>query len=408
MVLVCMVGIGIAIARVASAQSTLEINIQQHFTAAREAEKRGDLAIAEKEYREILKLSPDLAEVSSNLGLVYYLQRKDDEAIKVFQDALKRKPALVTANLFLGMTYTRINQYDKSIDPLRKAISLNPGEVRAYLSLALSHMELGQEREAMKVLQNAADRWPDDVDVLYNLGIVYTRLMTNTYRRISEIDPDSYRVHQLLGASYEARRETKKAIEEYTLAIQKKPDFAGLHYALGNIYWKEGDLLLAEKEFLEEIKIAPENYLVTWKLGNIYLLNKQYDRAFQYLESAIRQRPDLGQAHRDLGKALLQTNGDLARATAHLKKVTELAPEEPTSWRCLRSCGVFSRKRNRAPGRPHQRAKRKALRHFPTIRMFRSSRRGSGFERKPWTPSSSPPYSLRKGEKVRPAGRCHR
>jgi tetratricopeptide (TPR) repeat protein len=316
---------------IASGQSTLEASIQQHFTAAREAEKRGDLATAEKEYRAVLKLSPELAEISSNLGLVYYLQRKDDEAIKVFQEALKRKPTLVAANLFLGMTYTRTNQYEKSIGPLKKAISLNPAEVRAYLNLGLSYIELGQEREAMKVLQSAADRWPEDIEVLYNLGIVYTRLMTNTYRKMAEIDPDSYRVHQLLGASYEARRDTKKAIEEYRLAIQKKPDFAGLHYALGNIYWKEGDLPLAEKEFLEELRLAPENYLVTWKLGNIYLLNKQYDLALQYLEKAIKQKPDLGQAHRDLGKALLQTDGDLARATTHLKRVTELAPEEPTT-----------------------------------------------------------------------------
>ena len=312
-------------------QATLEAGIQQHFAAAREAEKRGDLATAEKEYRAVLKLSPELAEVSSNLGLIYYLQRKDEEAIKVFQEALKRKPALVAANLFLGMTYTRTNQYDKSIEPLRKAISLNPAELRAYLNLGLSYIELGQEREAMKTLQSAADRWPDDVEVLYHLGIVYTRLMTNAYKKMAEIDPDSHRVHQLLGASYEARRDTRKAIEEYKLAIKKKPDFAGLHYSLGNIYWKEGDLPQAEREFLEELKIAPENYLTTWKLGNIYLLNKQYDLAFQYLEKAIRQRPDLGQAHRDLGKALLQTDGDLDRATAHLKRVTQLAPEEPTT-----------------------------------------------------------------------------
>jgi tetratricopeptide (TPR) repeat protein len=278
--------------------------------------------------------------------LVYYLQRKDAEAIKVFQEALKRKPALVSANLFLGMSYTRTNQYDKAIEPLKKAISLNPGEPRAYLNLGLSYSELGQDREAMKVLQSAVDRWPEDIEVLHHLGIVYTRLMTSTYRKMAQIDPDSYRVHQLLGASYEARRETKKAIEEYKLAIQKKPDFAGLHYALGNIYWKEGDLTQAEKEFLEDLKIAPENYLTTWKLGNIYLLNKQYDLAFQYLEKAIRQRPDLGQAHRDLGKALLQTDGDLARATAHLKKVTELAPDEPTTHFLLAQVYKKQGKRN--------------------------------------------------------------
>lgn len=315
----------------ALAQTALEIRVQKHFLAAREAERKGDYETAVTEYQTVLKLSPDLAEVSSNLGLIFYLQRKDEEAIKAFQYALKKKPELVVASLFLGMAYVRSNQYEKSIEPLKKAISLSPGESRAYVNLGLSYIELGREGEAMKILQKATELWPQDVEVLYNLGIVYTRLMTTTYRKMAQIDPDSHRVHQLLGASYEARRETRKAIEEYKLAIEKKPDFAGLHYALGNVYWKEGDLEKAEGAFLKELRIAPENYLTTWKLGNIYLLRKQYDLAFQYLEKAIEQKPDLGQAHRDLGRALIQTDGDMERATVHLKKVVQLSPEEPTS-----------------------------------------------------------------------------
>src|SRR5437867_12026983 len=183
----------------------------------------------------------------------------------------------------------------------------------------------------MEILQKAAELWPQDLEVLYHLGVVYTGLMTTTYKKMAQTDPDSYRVHQLLGASYEARRDTRKAIEEYKLAIAKKPDFAGLHYALGNVYWKDGDLEKAEEEFLQELKIAPENYLTTWKLGNIYLIQKRYDQALQYLEKAVQQRPDLGQAHRDLGKALIQTDGNMERAVAHLNKVVQLAPEEPTS-----------------------------------------------------------------------------
>ena len=84
-------------------------------------------------------------------------------------------------------------------------------------------------------------------------------------------------------------------------------------------------------EFLKELQISPENYVTTWKLGNIYLTRKQYGQALQYLQKAIQQRPDLGQAHRDLARALIQTEGDLERAIVHLKKVTQLAPEEPTS-----------------------------------------------------------------------------
>ena len=312
-------------------ETSLETRIQKHFLAAKEAEKKQDYDTASAQYQAVLKLDPDLAEVRSNLGLILYLQRKDEEAIKTFEQALKRKPELVAPNLFLGMALVRTNQYEKSIEPLKKAISLNPAETRAYVNLGLSYMELGREQDAMKILHKAAELWPQDVEILYNLGVVYTRLMTTTYRKMAQIDPDSYRVHQLLGASFEGRRDTRRAIEEYKLAIAKKPDFAGLHHALGNVYWKEGDLEKAEEEFLKELEIAPENYLTTWKLGNIYLLKKQYALAFQYLEKAIEQKPDLGQAHRDLGRALIQTNGDVLRAMTHLKKVTQLSPEEPTS-----------------------------------------------------------------------------
>jgi len=309
----------------------LEARIQQHFLAAKEAEKKEDFDRAVAEYQEILKLSPDLAEVSANLGLVFYLQRRDDQAIMAFQNALKIKPELFAANLFLGMVYVRSNRYALSIEPLKKAIALNPGESRAYLNLGLSYLELGQEEDSAKILQEASKLWPQDVEVLYNLGSVYTRLMAGTYKKMAQVDPDSYRVHQVLGASYETRHDTKRAIEEYSLALSKKSDMAGLHYALGNVYWKAGDLGNAEPEFLEELKITPGNYLVTWKLGNIYLARKQYEVALKYLEKAIQQNPDLGQAHRDMGRLLIQTSGDMERALMHLRKVTELAPEEPTS-----------------------------------------------------------------------------
>jgi len=225
-----------------AAQTALEARIEQHFRSATEAEKKGDYEKAITEYQAVLKLDPKLAEVSSNLGLLYYIQRKDQEAARAFQYALDRKPDLVVPNLFLGMVYLRTNQYQKAIEPLKKAIALGTNDTRAYLHLSLAYVELGKQMEAMEILQKAAALWPQDVEILYHLGTVYTGLMTTTYGKTAQLDPDSYRVHQLLGASYEARKDPRKAIEEYKLAIAKKSDLAGLHYALGNVYWKNGDL----------------------------------------------------------------------------------------------------------------------------------------------------------------------
>jgi tetratricopeptide (TPR) repeat protein len=309
-------------------QADPEAQVQEYFQAARQAEKSGDYESAASNYRAVIKLLPDVAEVYHNLGLVYYLQKKDLDAIETFHAALKLKPDLPGSSLFLGMAYLRSSQYEKAIDPLKRAIAQNPNESRAYLNLGLCYMETGRHEEAMKALQNGLEHFPQDVEILYNLGKVYTKMMTATFQRMAETEPDSYRVHQLLGESYEARRETTKAIEEYKAAIARKPEAPGLHYALGNVLWKEGNLEEAAKEFTRELEINPEQYLATWKLGNIYLIKRETDRAMAYLQRALEQKPDLGQAHRDLARAF-SDKGDLTGAMEHLNKVIELAPDEP-------------------------------------------------------------------------------
>jgi tetratricopeptide (TPR) repeat protein len=316
-------------ARQAPAAPDLSPQVEKDFRAARQAEKLGDYESAIAAYQSVLKQRPDLAEVHHNLGLVYYMQAKNPEAIRSFQEALRRKPDLAGANLFLGMAYVRTSQYEQAIPLLRKAITQNPKESRTYLNLGLCYVETGQHLEAMKVLQKGAETFPEDVNILYNLGKVYTKLMTTTFQKMAEVDPDSFRVHQLLAESYEARREVPVALQEYQLALEREPNAPGLNYAMASLHWREGNLEEAEKGFKRELELSPEHYLATWKLGNIYLIKRDIDQALPYLLRAVEQKSDLGQAHRDLGRAYAD-KGDLGKAMEHFKIVAKLAPEEPT------------------------------------------------------------------------------
>jgi tetratricopeptide (TPR) repeat protein len=67
--------------------------------------------------------------------------------------------------------------------------------------------------------------------------------------------------------------------------------------------------------------------MTNWKLGDTYVALRKYDEARPYLERAVKERPDLGQAYRDLGKLSLLTNQPEA-AVGYLNKVVQLAPEE--------------------------------------------------------------------------------
>ncbi len=187
------------------AQTPADEQAGQHFQAARQAELARDFEKAASEYREALKLRPEVAEGWFNLGIDLYALKRDDEAITAFQQALKRKPGLVGGNFFLGLAYLRMNQYQKAVGPFKKAIVENPKELKAYINLSVAYAELGEETDAAAVLEKANQVFPHNLEVLYNRGRIYTRLMEESYQEMADLNPDSYRFHQVMGDSYEVR-----------------------------------------------------------------------------------------------------------------------------------------------------------------------------------------------------------
>ena len=312
-----------------SAQTPVDEQAGQHFQAAHEAERAKDLPTAVSEYRAALKLKPQIAEAWVNLGLDLYVMKKDDEAIVAFQQALKRKPELLGANLFLGMAYLRATQYEKAIVPLKKVTSLYPKELKAYINLSYAYQETGRIEESARILEKANELFPNNTEVLYNLGKSYTKLMEKSYRQMADVDGDSYRFHQVMGDSYELRKDFPNAQAEYLMALEKCPDpyLPGLHYSLGSSFWMEGRWDRAVEEFKKELAISPADYLSNWKLGDTYVALRQYDDARPFLEKAIKEKPDLGQAYRDMGKLCLLT-GQPQEAIGHLNKVKQLSPDE--------------------------------------------------------------------------------
>ena len=312
-----------------AAQSQTEAQVRSHYEAAREAEKNGNLEKAATEYLAVLKLRPGEPILLNNLGLVYHRQGKYHEAIEILLEAVRRDPSLMGAQLFLGIDYYRTNQMEKAVVHLKKASTINSSDLQARLYLGRSYLALGKLQDALLEFQAAMRIEPKNVDVLYSLGQLYGKLMSETYIKLAETDPESYRVHQVLAESYQAQKETDKAIQEYKAAIAKAPQTPGLRYGLGDVYWRAGMLDEAKREFLEELKINPDDPMSMWKIANVYLSQSRWDDAIPMLEKSVRLQPDLAQAYRDLGKAYFQKN-ELEKAIVVYNKVVELAPDEDT------------------------------------------------------------------------------
>ena len=72
------------------------------YSEAREAQSDGDYQTATEKYQRIVTLRPDMAEVHSNLGVLFYQQKKSSEASNHFRKAIELKPSPRRTSLFSG------------------------------------------------------------------------------------------------------------------------------------------------------------------------------------------------------------------------------------------------------------------------------------------------------------------
>src|SRR5207302_1859760 len=92
-----------------------------------------------------------------------------------------------------------------------------------------SREEMKKQWEAAAALDKAARLAPDNVDILYHRGRAHLLVSKNSYEKMFQVDPHSWRVHQVLAqADAEADRH-EDAIAEYHAAIQIAPKQPGLH-----------------------------------------------------------------------------------------------------------------------------------------------------------------------------------
>jgi len=233
--------------------------VQELYAQARSAQAAGNLSEAAARYEEILKIAPRLAAAYNNLGSIYVQQREFRKAVDVLQKGLEINRDMPSASALLGIALYEMGDYSKAKPPLEAAARANPNDWRAALYLANDLIHLGQLEKAAEQLQALSRKEPKNQEVWYLLGKVYMQLSQVSLGKLSEIDPNSFLVHQISGEVMESMNNLDGALLEYKKAVELAPEKPGTHYHLANAYWS---LLMwepAKKEFLAELVNDPQN-----------------------------------------------------------------------------------------------------------------------------------------------------
>ncbi|MHA1671176.1 MAG: tetratricopeptide repeat protein [Promethearchaeota archaeon] len=108
----------------------------------------------------------------------------------------------------------------------------------------------------------------DDFNSRYEESIKY-------FKRIIEIDPNSYRAHYNLGIAYSNIKLPEDALKAYKAALKIKPDYAYCYFNMGLIYETKNDLKKALEYHQNALKIDPN---FTYALQAVNNIREQLDQ----------------------------------------------------------------------------------------------------------------------------------
>ncbi len=138
---------------------------------AQAAQRSAHFAEAATAYASATKLSPRIAELWANRGLMEHLSSQPEMAIASFHQALALKPGLFTPILFTGVDLVATGKPEQALPFLRKALAAQPQNPDATIALARAYTALHQPRPAAEAFQAATSLQPDNASAWYGLAV---------------------------------------------------------------------------------------------------------------------------------------------------------------------------------------------------------------------------------------------
>ncbi len=173
----------------------------------------------------LLAAYPDSPRGHQAMGENYFVLRQMPEAEKEYRDALRLRPDLLEVHLELGEVYAGAFQWAKAEEEFRAQDKLQPGNAEAIFRLGSALLEQGKVHEARAELLRANKLMPDMPETLYSLG----------------------KAASLEGDAAAAEREWTKL-----LSIEKESSLAAqAHFGLAGLYRKQGKTAAAQHEMQE-------------------------------------------------------------------------------------------------------------------------------------------------------------
>jgi cytochrome c-type biogenesis protein CcmH/NrfG len=155
--LCCLIGLLLLSCVFCSAQTG---EARAHADRGLEFARSGDLASAEIELRQAVKLEPNNPEFLGTLGTLLAMDKKLEESAALFHKALQLAPADYTSRRYLAANLWQLHRYSEAKRELETILREHPNDPHSRLLLGMVSENSGDYATAAKMLSSV----PDEVE----------------------------------------------------------------------------------------------------------------------------------------------------------------------------------------------------------------------------------------------------
>jgi tetratricopeptide (TPR) repeat protein len=251
--------------------------------------KEGNYKAAEKAFKKVYEMEPDMEINIYNLGLSYFYLEKFDLAIKFFMRTIELNPQEVDAYYNIGVIHYLRNNTKDTVKYMNKALELSEKrDEQTLFCMTLVYSELQDYDMAIQSVSRLIELHPSNIDYRMLLADIYEKLIAET-GNIQSVD---------------------FAIKTYQEILEINEKHEGANIKIANCFAQKGDIDSCKSACQQAIVSNPKSADALQLLGVISFAMQEFEPAISYFEQAYTAKPNLKVAYLHSAYAYAKTNNN--------------------------------------------------------------------------------------------------
>ena len=219
-------------------------------------------------------------EVANYIGIIYFKQKKYDDAKAMFRKSIKLYNEFADAHNNLGFIYFLQARYEQALNEFDVALLHDPNHENAKINLKLVDNILSKEitLETIEMFGDAKSLQSLDKKI-------------DAYKVIIKKQPNLKEAKNNLAVCYFYKKDFKEARNILESLLIENPRYYEAHNNYAYLLFKESENDLSKRHLMTSIKLKPSYIIALINLGEVYAAEKDYVKAEKVWRTVIQVQP---------------------------------------------------------------------------------------------------------------------